>query len=269
MRISCALSTQDQTGLPQSLFSGATDFPPEGDRMTNLVAAPGRLPAGESIYAIGDIHGCADRLAALHAAIAAHAAAAAPAKITLVHLGDYVDRGPDSAPVVARIAGPPPVPGAAVVNLRGNHEAMMLDALTGDRGAVGLWLANAGERTLQSWGVSPTTPPSGWAAAIPAADRAVLAGLKLTHRAGGYLFVHAGIRPSVPIERQDPHDLLWIREPFLSWDRPLDAVVVHGHTPTPQPVIRANRIGIDTGAVMGGVLTCVVLEEDRLGFMTG
>src|SRR5271166_4437489 len=157
--------------------------------------APGRLPAGERIYAIGDVHGCANRLAALHEQIAAHAAAAEPARITVLHIGDYVDRGPDSAAVVARIAGPPPAPGAAVVNLRGNHEAMMLDALTGQPSAVGLWLANAGERSLRSWRVDPTAPPSTWARGIPAADRATLDGLAFTHRAGGYLFVHAGIRP--------------------------------------------------------------------------
>jgi len=230
--------------------------------------APGRLPAGERIYAIGDVHGCANRLAALHEQIAAHAAAAEPARITVLHIGDYVDRGPDSAAVVARIAGPPPVPGAAMVNLRGNHEAMMLDALTGDRWAVGQWLGNRGEASLRSWGVDPATRPSTWAAGIPEADRATLAGLALTHRAGDYLFVHAGIRPLVPIERQDPQDLLWIREPFLSWDEPFGVVVVHGHTPTPDPEIRANRIGIDTGAVMGGALTCAVLEGDRVAFLT-
>ncbi len=236
--------------------------------MTDDQLAPGRLPAGERIYAIGDVHGCADRLAALHAQIAAHAAEARAARITVLHVGDYIDRGPDSAEVVARIAGPPPVPGAAVVNLRGNHEAMMLDALTGGGEAVGLWLANRGEASLRSWGVDPATRPSSWARGIPQADRATLAGLALSHRAGDYLFVHAGIRPLVPIERQDPHDLLWIREPFLSWDEPFGVVVVHGHTPRPDPEVRANRIGIDTGAVMGGRLTCAVLEADRVAFMS-
>ena len=92
--------------------------------------------------------------------------------------------------------------------------------------------------------------------------------LAVSHAAGGYLFVHAGIRPGIPLERQNQHDLLWIREPFLSSKEPLGVVVVHGHTPRPQPVVRTNRIGIDTGAVMGGALTCAVLEEDRLGFIT-
>jgi serine/threonine protein phosphatase 1 len=96
----------------------------------------------------------------------------------------------------------------------------------------------------------------------------MLAGLALTYRAGSYLFVHAGVRPGVPLDRQDPQDLLWIRQPFLTSDADFGAVVVHGHTPRPAPDVRRNRIGIDTGAVVGGVLTCVVLEMDRLTFLS-
>ncbi len=92
--------------------------------------------------------------------------------------------------------------------------------------------------------------------------------LALRHEVGGYLFVHAGIRPDIPLDRQSRHDLMWIREPFLSWNGSFGPVVVHGHTPRPEPVVRPNRIGIDTGAVMGGVLTCAVLEGDKLGFIT-
>jgi len=80
--------------------------------------------------------------------------------------------------------------------------------------------------------------------------------------------VHAGVRPGIPLDQQTRHDLLWIREPFLSSRQDHGAVVVHGHTPRPEPAVRANRIGIDTGAVMGGMLTCAVLEADRLGFLT-
>ena len=87
------------------------------------------------------------------------------------------------------------------------------------------------------------------------------------HAAGGYLFVHAGLRPRIPLARQSRLDMLWIREPFLSFDGDFPAVVVHGHTPESEPVIRHNRIGIDTGACLGGRLTCVVLEADRLGFL--
>ena len=87
------------------------------------------------------------------------------------------------------------------------------------------------------------------------------------HWAGGYLFVHAGLRPGVPLERQSRHDMLWIREPFLSWGGPLPGVVVHGHTPENDVVVRFNRIGVDTGAVMGGFLSCIVLEGDRLAVL--
>jgi serine/threonine protein phosphatase 1 len=107
-----------------------------------------------------------------------------------------------------------------------------------------------------------------WAARIGAKVAGILAGLALSHRAGGYLFVHAGVRPYVPLERQDPSDLMWIRQPFLSSDTDFGAVVVHGHTPRPAPEVRHNRIGIDTGAVAGGRLTCVVLEADCLAFLS-
>ena len=170
--------------------------------------------------------------------------------------------------MVERIAGPPPVGGAKVVNLIGNHEEMMLAALTGDTPSVNLWRLNKGEASLRSWGADPGAPPAEWARALPPRHRATLEGLSLMHRAGEYLFVHAGVRPLVPIERQDRFDLLWIREPFLSWDEPFGCVVVHGHTPMIDPVVRANRIGIDTGAVIGGPLTCAILEGDRVAFLT-
>jgi serine/threonine protein phosphatase 1 len=236
--------------------------------MPVFAPAPGVLPPGQRIYAIGDVHGCDDRLAALHADIAIDMAARPVAGATLVHLGDYVDRGPDSAAVLARIAGPPPAPGLRVVNLRGNHEDMMRAALGGDVSAAEHWLVNGGSATLACWGIGPDVPPAHWSARIPAAAHAMLAGLLLVHRAGRYLFVHAGVRPGVPLERQEPDDLLWIRQPFLASDADFGAVVVHGHTPRPAPEVRPNRIGIDTGAVAGGRLTCVVLETDRMAFLS-
>ncbi len=229
--------------------------------------APGALPPGQRIYAVGDVHGCADRLAELHALVAADAARRPCAAVTLVHLGDYIDRGPDSAGVLARLLGPPPVPGAQVVNLIGNHETMMLDACDPDAppGALEFWLGNGGLETLLSYDADPDDPA--WRRAIPAAHIALLRRCRLLHRAGEYVFVHAGIRPGVPLAAQDPFDFLWIREPFLSWPEELEAVVVHGHSPAPQPELRLNRIGIDTGACFGGALTCLVLEGARLGFL--
>jgi len=236
--------------------------------MPVFVPAPAVLPPGQRIYAIGDVHGRDDLLAALHADIASDLAARPVAGATLVHLGDYVDRGPDSKAVLARIAGPPPAPGLSVVNLSGNHEDMMLAALAVDPAAAEHWLINGGSATLACWGIGPDVPAAAWAARIPAATQAMLAKLAVTHRAGGYLFVHAGVRPGVPLHRQDPQDMRWIRHPFLTSDADFGVVVVHGHTPRPAPEVRPNRIGIDTGAVAGGRLTCVVLEADRMAFLS-
>jgi serine/threonine protein phosphatase 1 len=224
-----------------------------------LQVAPGRLPPGLRVYAIGDVHGRDDLLARLHDAIAADWAAAPAARAAVVHLGDYVDRGPDSPAALRRAAGPPPIPGAESVALRGNHEALMLDALAPGAPAAAqfLWQMNGGRATL-----------SAYRGHVPEEDREILRGLALSWRAGDYLFVHAGIDPRKPLDAQAETDLTWIREPFLSWPGPLGVVVVHGHTPAPRPEVRPHRIGIDTGAVGGGALTCLVLEEDGLRFLS-
>ena len=236
--------------------------------MITLSLAPATLPPGQRIYAIGDVHGCDDRLAVLHRLIAADLAARPAAEPLLLHLGDYIDRGEASAAVLARLLQGPPVPRLRGINLMGNHEAMLLEALdTGSADAALQWLANGGADTLASWGLSRRTRPRDWRRVIPPEHIALLRGLPLRHVAGGYAFVHAGLRPGVPLERQSRHDMLWIREPFLSWRGESALVVVHGHTPEHDVAVRPNRIGIDTGAVMGGVLTCVVLEGDRMGFL--
>jgi serine/threonine protein phosphatase 1 len=235
--------------------------------MTLDTKAPATLPPGERIYAVGDVHGCDDRLARMHALIAADLEAFPVAHPTLLHVGDYIDRGPDSAGVLSRLIAGSPVPGMPVVNLLGNHEAMLLDALDENPDAANQWLANGGLESLASWDVAPDSEPDFWRRMIPRGHQEFMQGLELRHDAGGYVFVHAGVRPLVPLDRQEKSDLLWIREPFLSWTRGLGAVIVHGHTPVEQPAVRANRIGIDTGAVMGGRLTCLVLEADRLGFL--
>jgi serine/threonine protein phosphatase 1 len=231
--------------------------------------SPGWLPDDVRIYAIGDAHGCAARLAALHALIAADAEHRPCPRVVLLHLGDYVDRGEDSAGVLDLLRGPAPVPGAEVVNLMGNHEQMMLAALDprAEDDVVGFWLDNGGADTLASYGADPRDMRS-WAA-VPPADLAFLRKLRPSFALGGYFFAHAGVRPDIPLDRQDPMDLAWIREPFLSWRGILPAVVVHGHTPARGPEVLDHRIGIDTGAVFGGPLTCAVLEEDRIGFLFG
>jgi serine/threonine protein phosphatase 1 len=236
--------------------------------MPSWMPAPAFLPAGKRIYAVGDVHGCATRLATMHRLIARDLAERPVQDPTVVHMGDYIDRGPDSAGVVAMLIDGPAVPGVRVVNLRGNHEQMMLTALaSGDLETAAQWLTNGGSEALQSWRVSRHSHPIMWASQIPKQHRDFVSRLALSERQGGYLFVHAGVRPGIPMRRQSPYDLLWIREPFLSSEAHLGAVIVHGHTPSEHPVIRANRIGIDTGAVLGGALTCAILEADRVGFI--
>ena len=235
--------------------------------MIELRPAPAALPAGRRVYAVGDIHGCDDRLAALHAAIAEDMARRPVAAPLLLHIGDYVDRGPDSAGVVARLLAGPPVAALEVVNLMGNHERTMLDALGGERAAGTDWLVQGGREALASWGIDPDGPREAWAEGVPAVHLAFLRGLALRHAEGGYLFVHAGIRPGVALAAQVAEDLLRIRQPFLYSEQAFGAVVVHGHTPVKAPIVRANRIAIDTGAVFGGPLTAVVLEGETLGFL--
>jgi serine/threonine protein phosphatase 1 len=236
--------------------------------MIDFVTAPAIVPPGHRVYAIGDVHGCLDRLASIHEQIAEDLVARPVDEAILVHLGDYVDRGLDSAQVIDWLSGGPPVPVARVVNLMGNHEDMMIQALSGtDKDATGTWLSNGGADSLLSWEISRKVPPAEWTNLIPAEHLAFIRGLDVSFRYGGYMFVHAGIRPGIPLDKQAKQDMLWIREPFLSWKHSHEIVVVHGHTPRHEPTVRPNRIGIDTGAVMGGVLTCVVLEGDKLGFI--
>jgi serine/threonine protein phosphatase 1 len=237
--------------------------------MLTFSLAPGTLPPNLRVYAVGDVHGCAARLRDLHRDIAKDLAERPVATAHLIHLGDYVDRGDDSAGVVAQLISGPPAPGLHVINLMGNHEQMMLCAVLEGGGPMErLWRRNGGEVTLRSWGIEPDQPPALWQQNLPAAHLAWLRGLWFYHQLGGYFFVHAGVRPGIALADQRVDDLLWIREPFLKFDRPFGAVVVHGHTPSEKPVLRTNRIGIDTGAVLGGKLTCLVLQDNVLGFIS-
>ena len=232
--------------------------------------SPGRLPAGRRVYAIGDIHGCLEQLNKLHAAIMHDLDRRPVGEAVLIHLGDYVDRGPDIVGVMDKLAAGDPIPGVPTVNLLGNHERTMLDAVLGDRAAATDWLYTGGRESLICYGLDPDNDPRElWPERVPAAHVEFLKNLSLSHREGTYLFAHAGIRPGVALEAQEKQDLLTIRTTFLFSEQDFGAVVVHGHTPTPtrQPVIKPNRIALDTGAVYGGKLTCAVLEADTVGFL--
>lgn len=224
-------------------------------------------------YAIGDIHGHRALLEAAHALIAADRAATGDAAAPVVHLGDLVDRGPDSRGVIEYLrrgiaAGEP------WIVLKGNHDALFLDFLADPRAHPPAlrrdlaWLHPrlGGAETLAAYGVrSPADRPLSavWAdahSAVPAAHRAFLAGLPLMHRRGEIVFVHAGIRPGVPLEAQAGDDLMWIRDAFLEDPRDHGFLVVHGHTVTDRPEHRGNRVNLDTGAAYGGPLTAAVFE---------
>lgn len=232
------------------------------------------LSPSDRLYAIGDIHGRSELLDRLYGLIRADAAASPSGRRLVVHLGDYVDRGQDSRGVIDRVMAPP-LPGFAAVALLGNHDFMMRRFLDcpDDVGAV--WMINGAAQALESYGVEPPRRPRDFArasaelaAVLPPAHRAFLDGLKHCHAEGVYFFAHAGVKPGVPLDRQNLDDLIWIREEFL--DSPADhgRVVVHGHTIVQAPVVRANRIAVDTGAWRTGILTAAVLSAGKPRFLS-
>ncbi len=243
-------------------------------RKPAAVAAP-RAPEGARLYVVGDIHGRLDLLRDLARLIAQDAAAqaSAPARAETIFLGDYVDRGPDSAGVIDFLAsGDFPTP---LVALRGNHEAMLARFME-DETALEEWRRFGGLETLHSYGVNVTDALRGANYAqtraallerLPAAHRDFLHGMRSSLARGGYFFCHAGVRPGRALTAQTDSDLLWIREPFLSFAGDLGACVVHGHTPVAAPDVRANRINIDTGAYASGRLTALALEGDMRRFL--
>ena len=230
------------------------------------------VPAGQRVYAVGDVHGRLDLFDALLEAIAADDAALAPAYSTVVLLGDLVDRGPDSAGVVRRARRLQQERNVRI--LQGNHEEMFLKSFE-STDMLRHFLRHGGRQTLMSYGVDRRRLTAAeveevqamMAEAVPQAERDYIASFEDMVTIGDYLFVHAGIDPDVPLDQQRPSDLRWIREPFLSWSEPHDLVVVHGHTITEQPEVRGNRIGVDTGAYMSGRLTALVLEGTTRRFI--
>lgn len=233
------------------------------------------LPPGLRVYAIGDIHGRDDLLASLHEKIEADAKASPCESNIVVYLGDYVDRGLQSKQVIDRLIGNR-IAGFEHVFLKGNHEQAMLQFL-GDAAFGKTWKYFGGLETLHSYGITELTltdDPQAFERArlhflevLPEAHRHFLETLQPSAEFGGYFFAHAGVRPGISLSRQIEEDLMWIRDEFLQFDASFGKVIVHGHTPGEEVVVRRNRIGIDTGAYMTGVLTAVVLEGDEKRFI--
>ncbi len=241
---------------------------------TDFEALPPRVPAGTRVYAIGDIHGRLDLLEDIHRLILADCVDG-PGHQVLVYLGDYIDRGQHSFGVVDALIHDP-LPNFQIVHLKGNHEDFLLRFVeTGEQGEN--WLFNGGVTTFNSYRTSGASMADLYGdmdnlrdaliEVLPPAHLAFYRRLAMTHSEGDYLFVHAGIRPGIPVSHQKDDDLIWIRGPFLHTDEDFGQVVVHGHTPEFEPVIRHNRIGVDTQAYRSGCLTCLVLEGEQRRFL--
>lgn len=229
------------------------------------------VPADHFVVAVGDLHGRLDLLEQLWPKIDAVSRLSGARQRTLIFIGDYVDRGLQSAQLVERLLDG--FPGFETVFLKGNHDETLLQFLI-DPSVGEAWRNFGGLETLRSYGVSHA-PGKSWAqtrsefvSVLPQAHEAFFKNLRLHHTVGDYVFVHAGLKPRVPLAEQRESDLLWIREEFLESAVNFGRVVVHGHTPANAPEVRNNRIGIDTGAYMTGNLTAVVLEGRTRQFLS-
>lgn len=225
------------------------------------------IPLGERVYAVGDVHGCDDLLGTLLTKIADDDAARGPAKTTIIFLGDLIDRGPASAAVIERLrllAAERP----DTRFLLGNHEEVFREALKGEPKALRMFCRIGGRETIMSYGVDAADYDrmdyeelyQAMRARVPAEHEAFLETFEDLIVVGDYIFVHAGIRPGTELSMQRSSDLRWIRNPFLDYDRPLEKMVVHGHTISEELDVQPHRIGVDTGAYQTGRLTALGLE---------
>lgn len=225
------------------------------------------LPANTRIYAVGDIHGRSDLLSETINRIEDDLRRRPIQHAREVYLGDYVDRGPDSKGVIDQLAVR--LIRRSAVCLRGNHEAVLESFLRDDPHTLHSWAQLGALHTFASYGVSlrsgtttksPLELQKSLRHALPRTHDLFLQCLTSTFSCGDFLFVHAGIRPGLPILEQNSEDLLWIRDEFLNSTIDHGKIIVHGHTPVDHPEILNNRINIDTGAWFSGVLTCIAIE---------
>ncbi len=232
------------------------------------------VPDGLRVYAVGDVHGRFDLLTEVSEKIRADLAGDPPGKSVEIYLGDYVDRGPEARSVIAWLRSETCVCDKRIC-LKGNHEDIFLQFIV-EPGIGEYWRDLGGFETLYSYGIKPPVARTGEAVlasheqlikVLPDEDLRFLRSLPFHASFGDYLFVHAGLRPGVALDKQAEEDLIWIREPFLTSGHDFGQIVVHGHTPADAPEIRSNRINIDTGAFLTGALTCLVLEGRERRFL--
>ena len=242
----------------------------KGDQISDM---SGLLPE-QRIYCIGDIHGRYDLLQQLHGLMLSDANGY-PHHISVVYIGDYIDRGAQSKQVIDYLLSNP-LPDFKNIFLKGNHEQVLLEFLH-DPNSAAAWFSFGGLSTLMSYGVKITGIPSPKQLIdlqkelqenIPASHVQFFQQLLPFYEKEGYYFVHAGVRPGVKLKKQRLEDMLWIRDKFLDSQRFHGKVIVHGHSITDEPEIYANRIGIDTGAYDSNILTCLVLENDEKRFLS-
>ena len=233
------------------------------------------VPLGRRVYAVGDVHGCADLLEPMLDAIAEDVARRPVETPIEVFIGDYIDRGLESAQVIDLLARPGP-PGSRRVCLLGNHEAVLMTCMA-DGAALRSWRSMGAMETLQSYGIEPKVLRPGANAEefrqaamerIPLEHWTFLQSLLPFFSVGGLFFCHAGVRPGISLGQQSRRDLLWIRDEFLQSSMDFGRVVIHGHTPVRDVSFRANRINIDTGAYATGVLSCVILGAETTEVLT-
>lgn len=229
-----------------------------------------RLPDGVRIYAISDIHGCAHLLDEMFTVIDRDLENIASARAIHVFLGDYIDRGPSSAQTIDLLIDR--ARHHESVFLKGNHEAFLIDVLN-DPSQLQNWKQYGGLQTLVSYGLRPSINPDAEEQdeliaelnrTMPREHRLFYSNLQTHFVCGDFFFVHAGVRPGVPLDVQREEDLLWIREEFLTSNKKFAKYIVHGHTPVMAPDVRDNRINIDTGAYATGNLTLLTIKGDSL-----
>ncbi len=241
--------------------------------MDTVSFSDARGPDGIVVYAVGDVHGRLDLLSRMHADIARDIASHGR-DWRIIQLGDYVDRGPDSAGVIDFLIGRSAQTGR-VVSLAGNHDTGFLDFLA-QPDAEGLFARYGGVETARSYGVAlelddPVAFRAGARAlgdAVPAGHRGFLAGLAFSAVFGDFFFCHAGVRPGVALEAQDRQDLIWIRGDFHRHQGLYPKVIVHGHTPVAQAQILPNRVNVDTGAYSTNHLTALVIDGAQKRLLT-